>query len=59
MENSERQRNVLPFCSMILNNNNKTLADPGTEDLLRERDAGIGEMEKSESESHSVVSDSL
>ena len=49
----------MPFCSMILKNYNKTLADPGTEDLLRERDAGIGEMEKSESESHSVVSDSL
>ena len=37
----------------------KTVADPGTEDPLRERDAGIGEMEKSESESHSVVSDPL
>ena len=35
------------------------MADPGIEDPLRERDAGIGEMEKSESESCSVVSDSL
>ena len=35
------------------------MADPGTEDPLRERDAGIGEMEKSESESCSVVPDSV